>query len=94
LLWAEESAHVIDDWWISPHGNGEILDWLQKLASDVEADRFPQNYQVAPQQGPGSEYVVDSPIFGVCAVVEIFEDQVELIAILTEHPSEDDYPIP
>ena len=92
MLWAEESADAVEDWWLSPRGDDDsaILDWLKQLASDVEADRFPQNYKVTDHHVERSEYLVDSPIHGVCAVLEIFDDRVLLVAILTEHPSGDD----
>jgi hypothetical protein len=94
LLWAEESAKAIEDWWLSPRGDDQILECLKALALAVESDRLFERYMVTELAGDRSEYAVQLPLDGVIAVIEIFGDRVELLNILHDHHSEDDYPLP
>jgi hypothetical protein len=95
LLWAEESEEVLLNWWTSPRGDGAILQWVQQLVSDVEADLLWSRYKVTELATERRQFAIDSPLSGVCAVIEILEDErVLLVNILTEHPSQDDFEPP
>jgi hypothetical protein len=53
-----------------------------------------EGYKVTELSVQGGQWVIDLPIYGVCVVVDIWDDRVSLVSILADHPSEDDYELP
>jgi hypothetical protein len=92
VLWAEEGEIVVLDWW-TRRGDEEVLGLLRRLAADVENGHLYERYKVEPL-GVDGRYVIDLPVYGVCVVMEIRSDRVELLSILNDHPSEDDFELP